>query len=253
MSAAVKVGVEQTRTDLMTRRIQIRFVNDSAEPLTVTRAAFSSQRLTKDAVWSGSSTISPGGVRNLAAEMPEARCTAGPIGTVTVFFVDETGAARSTVTPEDRFGSVSKFMDRDCARLTAERVASVTMSDPVQIAGVGKDARAYLFVDVKPSGRAGTLTLDSLDDTVLLTSPSRKPWELHREINGLGPPETFSLPVIPNRCDPHALAEDKVGTLLTLHTHVVQGTDLSFAIPLSEDQRSDLFDFVSAYCGFATR
>ena len=66
------------------------------------------------------------------------------------------------------------------------------------------------------------------------------------------PATTQVLSVVPTRCDPHALAEDKVGTLFGVR---VRGSglaeDAGYYLPLTREQRSALFAFFGTHCGLS--
>ena len=65
-----------------------------------------------------------------------------------------------------------------------------------------------------------------------------------------GTTSTQVLEITPSRCDAHALAEDKVGTLFPVHL-VAPGLpeDASFHLPISDRVRGDLRSFFAPHCG----
>jgi hypothetical protein len=58
------------------------------------------------------------------------------------------------------------------------------------------------------------------------------------------------VPIVPNRCDPHALAEDKVGTLFVFAVEVEGGPSGSLTLPATPELRADLYEYFARACGF---
>ena len=64
-------------------------------------------------------------------------------------------------------------------------------------------------------------------------------------------PTSVHLPLVPLRCDPHAVREDKRGTIFTLEVRV--GGELGeIELAASEDMRGSILTWVSNWCGFGS-
>jgi hypothetical protein len=63
-----------------------------------------------------------------------------------------------------------------------------------------------------------------------------------------GPPAEVRLGIRAARCDPHAVAEDKVGTLLPLRVRVA-GREGVLKIDAGSRLRGQIYDFVTKACG----
>lgn len=103
-----------------------------------------------------------------------------------------------------------------------------------------------------PTGGRDDVTLLGFGDTVLfrLRGASFR----YGEDEPLRPgrvdrPVRLVLDLVPARCDPHALAEDKVGTLFPVHVRADGlGPDASYDLPLDDGTRAELRGFWSTYC-----
>lgn len=59
-----------------------------------------------------------------------------------------------------------------------------------------------------------------------------------------------TLRVVPGRCDAHAIAEDKQGTVLRIGV-VVDGESGTLVLPAPAERREELLAFVAEACGIA--
>ncbi len=64
---------------------------------------------------------------------------------------------------------------------------------------------------------------------------------------GDSPRPSSTFPIRPGRCDPHAIAEDKVGTLFPIAV-TVGGRTGTFRLPSTDEFRAQVYTFVQAYC-----
>ena len=60
------------------------------------------------------------------------------------------------------------------------------------------------------------------------------------------------LPVVPSRCDPHAVAEDKRGTFFGVRARVDGVEQPVFYVPASDALRGAVYDLVAESCGWPT-
>ena len=71
-----------------------------------------------------------------------------------------------------------------------------------------------------PAGEAASLTIVRVEGTPLLAEDPAVPWPGGVAVRAGGDVREIRLGIRPARCDPHAVAEDKVGTLLPLRVTV---------------------------------
>jgi hypothetical protein len=93
-------------------------------------------------------------------------------------------------------------------------------------------------------GTLGPAVLRSVGSTTLLAEDSRAPWP--RDV-ALVPGSGVAIVVRPARCDPHAVAEDKVGTLIPLALDVA-GQEGVVKVAASPALRGQLYDAVIRIC-----
>lgn len=97
------------------------------------------------------------------------------------------------------------------------------------------------------TGTIPELTIERIDGTSLLAAPCDSPWPTGvTVVAGTGPAE-FRLRIRPARCDPHAVAEDKVGTLLPLLVNV-GGREGILRVASGPGLKGQIHDFVTAAC-----
>jgi hypothetical protein len=251
----VRVSVYQPRPDVPKNRMAIQVHNDGDAPLTVTSAMLHSSFFTDDMIWGPdrTATVAPGYAVDLRVDLPtQADCT-GVEPQLTATFGwqlgEQTGTA--TVEPDDPFHLLDLLHDAACLIVSVDAVAhltATTLDAPAQ-----QPAPAELVITVEPTGADGTITLDTIHSTTLL-NPSGPDGigvaelDLGITIDKDGPAEV-RIPIVPNRCDPHALAEDKIGTRMPLYLTAPDGTTGRYVLSASDELRAQMYAFYTNYCG----
>ncbi len=243
--------IDQSRMQRSGRTAFVRLVHEprdgSPSTYTVETATVSSPRFAS-VTWSGPEHF--GNEIDLEFELPPARCGTGSDVTVGLTYrVDDGTLRHSSTTAADRYGAFGLFLDRDCAQATLDSAASVDVGAPA-VVGDRSAAVLHLPVTITPSGRGdGGAALLGFDDTVLFrllpdSVPSRA-----IPLGADDPPVSLVLQIVPARCDPHALAEDKVGTLFPIRLRA-RGLPEGAApyLPLDDDQRAALRRYVPIAC-----
>jgi hypothetical protein len=262
----VTVSVYQSRSDVAERHLKVSLTNDGASALFVTAVRFSAPQFTETAVWrKKGTTVRPGTTVDLPVALAAPYCAAadGP-PTVTVGFRDAGGGDRTaTVRPEDPFHRLSALRAEDCLAETVAAVAAISVSGPVTVAVPGGIRTATLDIVVRPAGGDGWFSIDSVSGTTLLapadpgTGGRLTEAAVGRRVDAaedaaedaaqLSIPLTF----VPSRCDAHAIAEDKRGTILPLRVTTADG--ITGIVPVAADGavRSALYAFVAEACGLS--
>jgi hypothetical protein len=256
LPAGVQVSVHQNRPDTEDRRLQVRIVNDSDSALTVTSLAFTSPRFAATAQYAKApSTVRAGGTIDLPVSLPAPVCDGDGAAEVRLDYELETGRSGSAVVvPDDPLDQLDGITERDCLAHAMDLVA--TISEPEQLRVEPVDGRLVAFVDltVMPTGGSGSFTIRAVDDTVLfgLFDPaSDTPVDslaIGFAISGSDEPGQFTVPLVPARCDAHAVAEDKRGTLLPLRVEVGGITGIRY-FALSDDRKGELYSYLGLACG----
>lgn len=255
----VTVDVYQTRTDLPARGLQIAVANESADDLTITSAELESAQFAGSAAWSsrpGGTLVRTGTTVDLPVSLPEAACAQPhPVATVRLGFRTASGDRGIAVLPAlDRYERLPAMRAEECLGEAVGGVARLTIDAPIRVDDSGTRPIAFVPVAYTPTGGTGSVTVVAVERTVLLALPDaagattpRLPLELR--IDAGDAPGEFEIPIVPGRCDPHAIAEDKQGTVLVLEVTVSTGETGRIRIPASAPTRTSIYDYVAATCG----
>ncbi len=237
----VTADVFRTRIDPSRGSIQLSVRNDGDAPLALAGARLASPLLAADAERVDEALIPPGAQRDLPLPLPAPVCPADlgelpadgepvepPTGVLLVPLGDGT-TVELRVPTTDRLGQWAAWYSASCiAQAVEARVAlSVRIAGPPSPGVIGVE----LIVDPRPGSGAAEgagagldgaeLELERVAGTVLLgaLAADGQPAESIRLDLALGTRdeagETIVVPLSfrPNRCDAHAIADDKQGTL----------------------------------------
>lgn len=250
----LSISVYQPRPDIPKNRIAIEVHNDGDEPVTITEATLSTAFF-GDFVWGPDrqATVPAGYAVDLRVDIPDAVCTPGLEAANTVYFGWKAGdrSGISALEPDDSFHMLDRVHDEACLAVNAETVATLTA---VSLTAPAKEpAPAELLISVEPTGQPGTLTIDTITSTTLLMPAGsdgigEQQLPLGIAVSADGPPD-IRVPIVPNRCDPHALAEDKIGTRMPLYVTLPDGTSGRLVLAASDELRAQMYQFFSDYCG----
>src|SRR5688572_22334326 len=197
----VTFQVEQTRQDLQGRKFQVQVVNESGKDMTVEHVDFESGRLDEPASYDGPTTVFSGTAVNLTMTMPQARCGTGLDATVRIRYAWGDGdTATSTARPSDHFGSVERFMKRDCAE---RAVGRIDVDDRLIVRGKGDDATLRIGVTFTPPASGKPVHLADVGGSTLLAPAGPDATRIDRDLEPSGGPVRAELSFIPNRCDVH--------------------------------------------------
>ena len=215
--ADVSVRVVQYRSDIAPHRVQLEVVNDSADDVVVRSAALVGAGWSPAPSWTDEddpATVRAGTTVDLPAALATASCgRRGPLG-ARLRLAD--GTIR-TVRAVDLHGTLAALHAGDCFAETAARTATVRFTALVPH---GRTAEAVLEVRAGPDAARGVV-VEQVLPTPLLSPPSGdERWDVGRRFTADG---VLRLPVVPTRCDLHAIAEDKVGSVLPVRLRLADG------------------------------
>ncbi|WP_166876314.1 hypothetical protein [Salinibacterium sp. ZJ450] len=267
----IRVELVQNRADQAVRRLQLRVVNEGEQAITVSRAVLSSPRLAEDVVWTGDTTVPAGSARDLRLTLPAANCAAAGEGTANeaptgdgtaregaaevarLTVTSESGTATSGfITPTDPIDSFAQFAERDCfERAVAERV-DITLADAIRSETQDAALIGQLDMTLTAVGDAGqsARVTHVLGTTLLEPLGDPQQWPLDELVAAGSPPRTIQLQFLPARCDPHAVAEDKRGSLLPIGVELETGESGTVWVPTSDAVRLQIYDYIGAACGW---
>lgn len=245
----IVMHIDQSRVERKGREVFLRVENNTARPITVEAFELTSPRL-DDVSWTGDDEIGPTYETDLEFDLPRGRCgTDIDAQVVLTYRVGDGELRRSSGAADDPYGSAALFADRDCAETTLEEAADLTVGTP-EVTGEGLTSVLHVPVTLAPTGETGKVSFAGFESTVLFRQTDDSPTDVDVPL-GPGEPTTEQvMSVVPARCDPHALAEDKVGTLFGVAVRAPGLADnASFFLPLTKEQRSAFFAFFRTHCG----
>jgi hypothetical protein len=252
----VTVSVLQYRSDYTLRRLQLQVTNDGPAPIKVTAARVNSTAFDGLTSWQSrdqadETTIAPGTSVDLPAALPASICrTAADFVTAQLSLrsADGTVGATARLPVQDKFGTITKVHTEDCRREAALGIAELTLVDPLRRTTRKGRPIAQLDLRLTPTGKPGTLTVESIGSTTLLGPPTGAAWPVNRTVSADSGPQTVTLELRAARCDPHAIAEDKLGTVLPLTLRVDDGQSGVVPVAAAADLRIQIQRFVHDAC-----
>ncbi|MDD7834286.1 hypothetical protein [Paenarthrobacter sp. AB444] len=251
-TAPITVEINQSRDQYGKQAIQIQFTNTTDDVLTVTGARVRSPLFDGDILWqrSGNGLELPSRQpKSVPAALPAASCGAAQNGSsqATLEFTAPGKEASEEVTDAaDPFGVLSRNSAELCIAAQAAAVATLELDPELKVAADGQTAVVRLVITpAGPGAQAQSLTIESIDETTLLAQSPTDPWP--RNVTVGSTKQELALTIRPARCDPHAVAEDKVGTLLPLRVRVGERQGL-IKVAASTDLRGRIYDFVTDAC-----
>lgn len=237
----VSVVLIQYRSDIAPHRVQIEVVNDSRHAVSVASATLSGGYAPEPA-WRDSSParIGAGMTVDLPATLTRPLCTGAPVPRVRLRLADGTNR---TVPTTDSHGTLAALRRSDCFAQRVAEVASVSFSG---FRAAGSTAELVLSI-ARPRGSAEGLTISQVQSTPLLSpADGQDQWRLGRRFTSAG---RVTLRAEPTRCDLHAIAEDKVGSVLPVSIRLADGTTGTINAVGSSTVRAAVLDWVVRACG----
>ena len=266
----IAVEVNQSRDQYGKQAIQLLLTNISGGPLTVAAAQLATPLFQGDILWEptgGSLELPPGQPKSLPARLPAPVCgrdrsTAQqstthettiqqPVATVRYSEPGRAGLREVAPVAVDPFGVLERNNRELCLAAEAATVADIVLDRSLEVAPDSRTAVVRLVITPKEAEGAGTdirsMTIASIDGTTLIAAPADGPWPRNIRIMQGAPRSELRLRIRPARCDPHAIAEDKVGTLLPLRVGVGE-REGQLKIRAGTALRGQIYDFVTAAC-----
>ena len=154
----------------------------------------------------------------------------------------------------DPYGVLDRNNAEMCLAQAAAAVAAIRLEPDLEVSADGQSAVMALTITPRSTpgtanpGSAGTLTINRIDRTTLLGEDQAAPWPRSVSVQAGGGSQRYRLGIRPARCDAHAVAEDKVGTLLPLRVSA-GGRDGLLKVDAGALLRGRIHDFVTAACG----
>jgi len=265
-SPPISAVLNQFRDNYSKRIIEIQLTNHTGEPVTVRSATVESSLFNSGISWRspGSGTeLPPGQTKSLPAQLPDPVCFPGrDTSTNTVnapaalrITTDPDSGTTASLVPDDPYGVLARNNSELCFERLVGELAQFSMSPELEVAPDGRTAVVTILIGHQAAGTnpgaegsPRILSLDNVSGTTLIAEDPARPWPSGVQLTSTGPPQELKLSIRPARCDPHAVAEDKVGTLIPLHL-TVDGLGGVLKVDAGTELRGRIHDFVSSACG----
>lgn len=245
----VDAVIDQARADYTRNLFSMRITNTADAPLAIASAAYDSPRFAEPAVFDDHVIeLAPGRTVDIRVAIPPPDCD-GADEPGTVVITSESGAEVEVV-PTDPTGVMDRLSSEGC--LTADVDAVVTVAPPtaLRVDGDGADAVAHIDLVFTPTGADGEVVFASVRSTPLMSpAGEEKKWPLGLTMTAADAATSVTLDMKPTRCDAHALADDKIGTVLVFDTSTSTGRSGRYLLPLPSDVKAGVFAYISAVCG----
>ena len=274
----VTVRIYQTRFDYADRVLELSVSNAGRATLDLRSARFDSSRFTAAAGWSGGLRLEPGLTRDLRVRLAAAVCAPSPAATsptptptllppalmptptdtVTLAWAEPgagAGTSTATVPATDDTGALDRIEGEDCLAGALTRLLRIDVAPELRVDGAGPASAAWLDLTLTPTGAPGTVTVDRAGSTPLLASADGLDWPLGLTVDAATPPTRVALGLRPTRCDPHAIAEDKRGTVFPLTVRVTAGPGSperagDWDLAVDDALRARLYAWIADRCGY---
>lgn len=255
-SAAAEAGVlsaeiRQSRSDWGVRRVQVRVRNRSEEPVDVTTATLRTSIVAEPGTSDPARgrPVPPGRHRDFPVDLGTPVCPeqASPSAAVVIRTDD---GREVTLTPEDPQGHLRRVNAEDCAGQRINAAVRLELGPAVQ--AQQRDGRLVgaLTLTATAIDPAVEVAVTRVDGTVLLSPLGATSWA-PAELAALGgTAATATLEFLPGRCDPHAVAEDKRGTVLPVHVSLDGRPQPVVHVAAPDPLRGQVYDHIAAACGW---
>ena len=251
-AAALAAAVDQFRDQYAGGGIVFQLTAAAGTDPTVTRVELIDPRFGPGTVWAGNTVLPGGQTKSLPATLGPALCGAEGDGSPALR-VSLADGATALLSAQDQHGVLARVHGERCFADRAGAVVTLGLEDALA-PGPFPDTVALRLVVGPPAVGGGAAAaspdalrpavLRSVGSTTLLAEDSRAPWP--RDV-ALVPGSGVAIVVRPARCDPHAVAEDKVGTLIPLALEVA-GQEGVVKAAASPALRGKLYDTVIRIC-----
>jgi hypothetical protein len=262
-SGPLTAELNQFRDNYGRQVIEIQLSNTSSEPVTVFSAELSSSLFPAGTKWAEpqGTEVPAGQTKSLPARLPAASC--GTPGTdegkvtsaamapaeVTVSVRGGSAAGDMRLPAADPYGVLARTHSELCLAQDAGQIADIVLAPELEVAADGRTAVVRLQVTPRGAGAGtpGILTVESIGGTTLLAEVQGSPWPRDVRVVAGTKPRVLSLRLRPARCDPHAIAEDKVGTLFPLQVDIA-GRRGVLKVAAGSALKGRIYEFVGSAC-----
>ena len=246
----LSVSIQQGRLDVVANRLVVRFEYDGDETISIEEFTVRTPTLEPGIGRSKAVELGDRDAIAVRVDLPQSICDAEP-GPVVVEFRYRTpaGAGEAELVAADPFDTVARVNGADCLSESVAEVAAIVMPEHLRSTGAGADRRAFIDVRIEPAEGDASMRIARVYGTTLLNAEDGIDWTLGTDVAAGDPAFTISLPVRPARCDAHAIADDKRGTILPFEIETSDGRAGRLDVPSEDVLKSELYAYYGERCG----
>ena len=233
--------VMQYRDKRLTRDIAIAVSNDTDSEITLSAMRLESNRWSEPVDWSGTESVGPGFGTGIDVDPPDGTCPDGePLATVAEFtYRIGEEERRSRLDVDDPYGVLRDLVDGDCGEQAFAAATEVVVESP-EVRGDTWSAT----LDLTPR-EPNDVVLLGFAPTLRFAFGPATPTEVELPLDQ---PQRVRLDVVMGRCDPHVVAEDKVGSRFGVRVRTTDIEHAYFTLPLDDAIRESLEEFYADRC-----
>lgn len=245
------VSIKQGRLDVVAGRLVVRFENTGDAPVTITGFDVRTPTFAQQLERAEPIDLDAHDAVDVRLDLPASDCDAepGPV-VVALGYNSAAGSGSGELTADDPFDTVARVNAADCLAESVAEVAAIVMPEHLRSTGTGAERRAFIDIEVVPeaSGDA-SMRIERVFGTTLLNAEGGIDWTIGTDVAAGDAPFTLSLPVRPARCDAHAIADDKRGTILPFDISTNDGRSGRLDLPAADGLKSELYAYYGERCG----
>ena len=250
----ITTELRQGRFDVEARQLVVHVENGSASPVDIDGLGVTAPVFAAPLEHDQPFDLSAGEGIDIRIDLPDPQCGSGegePLVELRGRTADEPFTGE--VAPTDPFDTLERIGATDCLAASVDAVAAITLPEHLRTTGSGAAQRAWIDVLVtrEPSGDA-SFVIDVVHGTTLLNAEDGPEWPLALDVATGGEPITITLAVRPARCDAHAIADDKRGTILPFEITTNDGLTGRIDRSSGDSLQAELYDYVTERCGLGT-
>lgn len=259
----VTVALVQLRGDVAARQAQVQVTNGSGEAVIVAEVVVEDPRFEGPAtrVVDRVSTIPAGGRVDIRVQLPPVACPTpddpapdDPVPEVVLEIGNEEAAASVRTPADDPLGFIAPLHERECRAKALADAATLAFTD-FEASQPGEAAALELTITPTGEGRA---TIVAVEATNLLgfapesaSAEGTVRIDLEIDADSGTEPIVVELPIVPSRCDPHVVQEDKRGTIFDIRL-ALDGAPGEIELFAGEELRGRILSWVANWCGFGS-
>jgi hypothetical protein len=249
LSGTLTAELQQSSRDVALGRFQVWITNGLEHDISPKRIVYHDVQLSRPVIGGRLRQIPSGSYRGFTLDLIEPDCSAERAeATVSVTFGEQT----ETIPVDDETGVVERWSHERCDEIAIARIAKLEWTPGIKIEGTGTDAIAMFRLTATPTGKGGSITVDTVGGTPLFTSADGDFWTVGRTVEGSGPPVTMQLPAQPARCDAHAFGSATGGTTffvnITIHGTGEAARKAQIRLAMSPAVTAETFAYAAEAC-----